>query len=178
MAGIISLEGEEHMCRVGQVHVSRVQARPCWPTLSPHSMLASGVDQIWMTCGKSTNSKSREMTCFLCLGCRQPSLSEEQSRRGPLVMVRMSYESKERSWYILGIVLQIWKATFSSQKIVEMCHSYGNEGHHVTGKLLSSFLSLVFVQCVVRFHCNPPSFEGHLCDACLAQGQPVRSHLM
>ena len=95
------------MCCVGQVHVSRAHARPCWHTRSPHTMLASGVDQIWVTCGKSTNSKSREMTCFLCLGCRQPSLSEEQSRRGPLVMVRRSYESKKRAWYILGIVLQI-----------------------------------------------------------------------
>ena len=27
------------MCRVGQVHVSRAHARPCWLTLSPHSML-------------------------------------------------------------------------------------------------------------------------------------------
>ena len=116
------------MCRVGQVHVSRAQARPCWLTRSPHSMLASGVDQILVTCGKSTNSKSRETTCFLCLGCRQTSLSEEQSRRGPLVMVRRSYESKERAWYILGIVLQICKATLSSQKIADLCHSYGSEG--------------------------------------------------
>ena len=114
--------------------------------------LAKGVDQIWMTCGESTNSKSRETTCFPCIGCKRTSLSEEQSRRGPPVMVRRSYESKERAWYILGIVLQIWKATFSSQKIVEMCHGYGNEGAPCDGH--ASFV--IFVTCLCSVCCEVP----------------------
>ena len=54
------------------------------------SRLASGVDQILMTCGKSTDSKSGETTCLLSIGCKRTSPSEEQSRRGPLVVVRRS----------------------------------------------------------------------------------------
>ena len=67
-------------------------------------------------------------------------------------MVRMSYESKKRSWYILGIVLQIWKATFSSQKVVEMCHSYGSEVAPCDGQ--ASFV--IFVTCLCSVCCEVP----------------------
>ena len=69
------------MCRLGQVHVSRAHARPCWTTRSPNSMPCewgrSDLDDLWEI--EQQQIRPDDMFFFV-LGANEPLL--KRSNRG------------------------------------------------------------------------------------------------
>ena len=154
----VSLEGE-NTCVVLVRFMSLAHTPDLAGSLVLHiPCLASGVDQIWMTCGKSTNNKSGETTCF-SLSWVQTNLScGANPSCGALFVSWMKavsccqyswqhldilhlktkkelrlkfHERKERACDILGMVLLILKATLSSEKIAEIATVSEVREHHV-----------------------------------------------
>ena len=78
------------MCRLGQVHVTRAHARPCWLARSPYSMPCewsrSDLDDLW-----EIDQQQIRRDDMFSLSWVQTNLSLKGAiAEGPLVMVRRS----------------------------------------------------------------------------------------
>ena len=80
--------------------------------------LAKGVDHFWRTCGESTDSKSRETTCFLCIVCKRTSLCEEQSRRDRLSWCGGLFVSWVRQSFAVIGAGNIWMSCIKKKRAV------------------------------------------------------------